>query len=803
MGFRFFSLGIVLSLFTIDAIAQPQAQGDWHFLWSGLENRPVRWRDFRVGGASHPFGEPDFLTPYDGSGNNLRNSYGINTTLLPIEWQLNANERLPRGVILTWGLGMQPNSSLNYVTTLMWHPSFNPSDAPAGRRSYGFTSFVPDPDPLTTDFRKLRDSNLFGSGMCVLEDGKLVAMGGSYSIGGALVDALRGSYLFNPERWNQGPDYGWTGPLGENGSGMNEFRRYVTTLTLPNGKILAAGGTKTDYGPYACNDDYNLHTYTHKYEIFDPATMLFTPYDLVVLPCVNGNFQSADQRPDLGKQYPRMSLISWPNGNEAVGRVARVGPDYRVYLLDPDRPELGWARQTTPAIQFRTYRGHGNAVLLPRNDSAALNPTSIADQTLNQMIVHGGSNGCLLYAGSDYSTLLTFGASGVNFQHGPSLAPGRRYINSTILPDGSVLLTGGMNASENGCPWSMNDMLFSAYLLKPDAAGNYQFGHWAPAKSLPNVEHDLPGDPGYGTPDGVRIEHSSAILLPDARVLSVGTDLFGPPGGPSKIINRHPLVYNPPYLYNDKGKLREASDRPAIVGRAEFDPIDYGEVFEVGYYAPPARKIKSVILMRPGAGTHSSNFEQRLVRCSFKQAGERLDVTAPWSNYIAPPGWYMMFLIDTDNVPSTAGWVRLANSSLMSINLNAPGLREGAELKGIELAFVEKGSDNPLHRTKLPALLFSNGSAQAKIQIGLPTGEIEVRATAFGAYAGTGTIHGDQIDVELIPGDTNKDGQIDDLDLAMVLEAYGLIGQDLIEDLDRDGSVNDGDVQLMLNQIGR
>ena len=70
--------------------------------------------------------------------------------------------------------------------------------------------------------------------------------------------------------------------------------------------------------------------------------------------------------------------------------------------------------------------------------------------------------------------------------------------------------------------------------------------------------------------------------------------------------------------------------------------------------------IGEVVLLRPGAVTHGWNQSQRFVGCAFTVTGPTtLQVTAPANGMVAPPGWYMLFLVDNSRVPSIARWIRL------------------------------------------------------------------------------------------------------------------------------------------------
>jgi hypothetical protein len=68
-------------------------------------------------------------------------------------------------------------------------------------------------------------------------------------------------------------------------------------------------------------------------------------------------------------------------------------------------------------------------------------------------------------------------------------------------------------------------------------------------------------------------------------------------------------------------------------------------------------------MMRPGAVTHSFDMEQRLVELTFKATGDTLQVTPPPNSNLAPPGYYMIFILDKAGVPSIAKFVHIENTT--------------------------------------------------------------------------------------------------------------------------------------------
>src|SRR5205823_7359027 len=135
----------------------------------------------------------------------------------------------------------------------------------------------------------------------------------------------------------------------------------------------------------------------------------------------------------------------------------------------------------------------------------------------------------------------------------------------------------------------------------------------------------------------IRTYHSIALLLPDASVLSAGGDF----GGASA------EIYSPPYLF--KGA------RPTITSAPTN--VTYGQSFFVG--TPDPASIANVTLIALSSVTHGFNMGQRINRPAFSQASGGLNVTAPSNANTTPPGYYMLFILNSNGVPSVANILQI------------------------------------------------------------------------------------------------------------------------------------------------
>lgn len=193
----------------------------------------------------------------------------------------------------------------------------------------------------------------------------------------------------------------------------------------------------------------------------------------------------------------------------------------------------------------------------------------------------------------------------------------RQQLNTTLLPDGTVLVTGGTSGPgfDNAAT-----PVFAAELWDPATET------WTTLASA-----SVP-----------RLYHSAALLLPDGRVLTTGGDNY-----------RDAETFSPPYLF--KGGTRPTmSGVPVSVG--------YGQSFSV--QSPNSADIRKVTLIRLPSVTHSFNMGQRLNVLQFASATTGvLNITAPANGNLAPPGTYMLFIVNADGVPSMGSMVQVGGSA--------------------------------------------------------------------------------------------------------------------------------------------
>jgi len=197
---------------------------------------------------------------------------------------------------------------------------------------------------------------------------------------------------------------------------------------------------------------------------------------------------------------------------------------------------------------------------------------------------------------------------------GSMVTGGRKLHNATLLPDGKVLVTGGSRGSE------------SPQVPSSDPA--YACEMWDPATGTWSTMASLTVFRGY---------HSTAVLLPDGRVLSGG----------GEVVASSAEIYSPPYLFH--GSRPTITSAPTSVG--------YGQSFFVG--TPNAASISKVTLIALSSVTHGFNMGQRISRPLFSQATGGLNVATPSNPNTIPPGYYMLFILNSNGVPSVAKIVQI------------------------------------------------------------------------------------------------------------------------------------------------
>jgi galactose oxidase-like protein/glyoxal oxidase-like protein/PKD domain-containing protein/Big-like domain-containing protein len=393
---------------------------------------------------------------------------------------------------------------------------------------------------------------------------------------------------------------------------------------LPDGRVLITGGNK-QYNPFRglktttvfdpaiekfiqVQDMARGRWYPSNAALADGRTMTFSgwletagvPNQAVELYSVPTGWSPEFNAPWTPPLYPWLHLL--PSGKVFVS-----GSKPDSHLFDP--ASRAWTVNMARTV-YGQDRRYGSSVLLPLRAEEGYRA---------RVMIMGGNNPATATA-----EIIDLGAATPAWRSLPPMSAPRIEMNAVLLPTGKVLALGGSARDNDATTASLNADLF-------DPATET----WSPA----------------GRAAVPRLYHSAALLLPDATVWVAGSNPF------QGSWDNRMEIYSPAYLFTKDatGKVVPAA-RPTITSAPAR--VGYGASFSV--QTPHAATIGSVALMRPGSATHAFDFEQRLVSLGFTKGSGMVTVTAPPSSTVAPPGYYMLFLINAQGVPSVARFVQVA-----------------------------------------------------------------------------------------------------------------------------------------------
>jgi Domain of unknown function (DUF1929)/Bacterial Ig-like domain len=443
--------------------------------------------------------------------------------------------------------------------------------------------------------------------MALLENGKVLAydsVGDNATESYPIQDHTRGTL------WD--PATGAQTPVDVN-TGYNVFCSGLAHLM--DGSVFVAGGTK--------DQQFDGLIQTH---IFDPTTNMWSlgpnmaapRWYPSVTPLANGETLITSGKTDLPevlKTNRSLRALNTASIGLPLYPWLDVAPDGRAFVSGPD--------QTMHSLDTA---GGGSWQSFGQRDSLYRDYGSHAMYDVGKILVAGGE-----YSSNDARVIDLNGGTPQVSATAP-MAYGRRQHNLTVLADGTVLATGG---NSSGAPLvDLNNGVYPAELWDPAT------GTWRTLAAM----------------QVTRQYHSTALLLPDGRVLSAGGGICGTCDSVG-YLGKNAEVFSPPYLFKKDGS-GDLAPRPQISSAP--DHVSYNAPFAIS--TPNAASIAKVALVRLGAVTHSVNMEQRYVPLSFTANSGSLNATAPANANVAPPGVYMLFVIGTDGVPSVAKMVRVGTA---------------------------------------------------------------------------------------------------------------------------------------------
>lgn len=373
---------------------------------------------------------------------------------------------------------------------------------------------------------------------------------------------------------------------------------------LPDGRLLVVGGT---IGQGKGSPDAS---------IFDFRTNEWT-----VAPDMNG-----------GRWYPTATALAGGGvlvsaGNDEAGvpndlaQVWKPAGGWR-NLRERRLPMYPWTFQAPGGDVFYAGPKQPSAFLSPQTGAWRNGPRAAFDMRRNGTAVMFDGKVLIIGGGTPAPTataeIIDLTAPHPTWTPAGRMASPRRHHNATLLPDGTVLVTGGQRQGENDASLEHAGVR-EAELYEPAT------GRWTTLSAMHRP----------------RAYHSTALLLPDGRVLVAGS------GAPAQVDERNAEIFSPPYLF--KGARPTIARAPAT--------LTFGRPFIVE--SPNKGQIAAVRLIRLGSVTHSFNQNQRLNTLTFSPTTNGLRVDPPANGQVAPPGQYLLFVLNQAGVPSIGKIVTL------------------------------------------------------------------------------------------------------------------------------------------------
>lgn len=232
----------------------------------------------------------------------------------------------------------------------------------------------------------------------------------------------------------------------------------------------------------------------------------------------------------------------------------------------------------------------------------------------------------ILMGGGGTSNMISADISGAfpSYDAVPSMSSQRLWGTATVLADGRVLASNGGTSDTSVLDAPLGTPALHTEIFDPDT------NQWTISAASAVA----------------RLYHSTSILLPDATVLIGGGGLPGP------VTNLNAEIFYPPYLFNADGSLAQ---RPQISSAPTV--LNVGAAFEVG--VSDLTDVARVVLIKTGAVTHSFDMDQRFIEVAFVSTASGLTAQLPAMVGDTPPGFYHLFVLNSQGVPSTSRIIRI------------------------------------------------------------------------------------------------------------------------------------------------
>jgi hypothetical protein len=446
------------------------------------------------------------------------------------------------------------------------------------------------------------EGDIFCAGHTFLPDGKLLVAGGTYKYDGSVVNAkippfsgLEHTYIFDPTTLS------W-----QRAHNMKYSRWYPTCIMASDGRIITMAGLSKQF-PWV---------FLSQIEVFS-----FEKKEWSIM-------KGSNWRLPL---YPRLHLL--PNGE-----IFYAG-SFNTHYVYP------FVVTAFPSATFNISSGKWKKIGNPHNKKREEGTTVLLPllppKYLARVLLIGGGTFQGENAINDVE-IIDFSISKPEYQHKGNMRHPRYYNYAVILPDQSILILGGKMGKKGHIADHNKKRLLRRH--DHEGGGGGELPHIDEAVLEPEL-YKPEEDKWYYMADMKvdRLYHSNAILLPDGRVMTAGSN-------PDRRMNELRIeLFHPPYLF--KGARPQINKVAAI--------INYGNSFEIE--TDVAENITSVALIRPSVTTHCVNVDQRYVGLEFSLLNSNtLTVSLPTNKNIIPPGYYMIFILNKDRIPSIAKFVHIS-----------------------------------------------------------------------------------------------------------------------------------------------
>ncbi len=424
--------------------------------------------------------------------------------------------------------------------------------------------------------------DMFCPGINLLPDGRIMAAGGATSDRTSIFDP-------GTETWSAADR-------------MNIPRGYQGNVTLSDGSVFTLGGSWADGNSPSANGQKDA-------EQWSPQTGWFKLPGILGADIFTSNDLGMEAR---GLYRVDNHLWLWPAPN---GQLFHAGPSEEMHWIDVS----GNGSITSAGLRGDdTYSMKGTTVMFDQGKILKVGGAESYDSD------HPAKNTAFVIDIND--------PGNVTVTPTPTLAFSRTMLNSVVLPNGEVLVTGGLDQAK----------------VFTDVGARF-FGEIYDPVS--NTWRTVAGM------NEARTYHSVSILMSDGRVFVGGGGLCD--STPGCVNHQSAEVYSPPYLFTTGGAL---ATRPVITNAP--DQADYGE----GIAITTDIAVGEFSLIRFSGATHSTNNEQRRIPIATVP-GTSHNLTIPGRNLL-PPGYYMLFALDANGVPSVSKSIRIGNAVPLANNPN-------------------------------------------------------------------------------------------------------------------------------------